>query len=173
LVLARPLARAVEGRFLHADTVGRSLTLSQPFIPTAEAVALAAGLGTALATGKLHLYTAAANQPSRNSVIGDFTEAIFAGYAAAAVAAWSAAFADANGDGAVNMPSQNFSGPSSGAGQTLLGCYYTDTTSAHLLWAAAFDSPLPLTAAIDMLIIGAQVTLGGSGTITVSGTLNP
>jgi hypothetical protein len=103
-----------------------------------------------LATPNVHLFV---NNlaVAWNTVIGDLTEATFAGYAAIALPAFSApVHLASNGQGLV--ASINFVGGAIVApGQVAYGYYLTDTTNAILYWLETFAEPVPFASVGDFL----------------------
>jgi hypothetical protein len=147
--------------------------MASVFIPVAESIALAALQQTAWAGAKGHLYTAAANPPSNNSVLADFTEATFTGYAAQTVTAWGGPYADVGQQGVITSGTLLFPGPTSGTGQTALGIFITNGAGTTLLGVAVFSSPVPLNIPTDFLQALVQVGPGGNGSVAVTGSFNP
>lgn len=133
---------------------------SQAFIDTIL-LAFSSDPGSALiTTPTIRLFTAGPAPISAHSVCGDFTEAIFDGYAAVD---WDFTLGQI-----VNLPSGQGRGfcPNSavyvaggaiGAGETILGYWITDAAKSILYAAEYFPAPIPLASPgdfIDLSILG-------------------
>lgn len=123
-------------------------------------IAIAAYVGA-----KLHLYKNDFT-PSHLSVLADFIEADFGGYAAAVVT-WSAVFLDQNGVPVSTIGEILFA--MTGAPTNLVyGCYLTDAAGTGLLWSTRFDTtPVNFAVAPDALPVTAQMSLA-NGTVLQS-----
>lgn len=91
---------------------------------------------------KLHLYKTNVT-PTTSSVLGDFTECDFAGYAAQSVVTWGAASLAAH-VAAIVAAANTFTRSTTGSGQTVYGYYVTDNGITILLWAE-LDPAAPIT----------------------------
>lgn len=106
---------------------------------------------------KLHLYSNDLT-PSPTTVVGDFTECIFTGYAAASLV-WSAPFYDVHGV-AVSTPGEKLFAQTGATGDTCFGAYVTDTAGTKLLAAGRLaDAPFTFAASGDALPINVKVGL--------------
>jgi hypothetical protein len=147
--------------------------MATPVIPSSQLLTLAGDLQADLALSNMHLYTAVVNPVGPRSVLADFTEAAFTGYAPAVLTAWGAPFLDPSGDGVTASPVGVFPGPSAGSGATILGAYVTDTANAVLNAAVVFDTPIPLSGPHDSLSVMIQLAVGGGGSVCLSGSFEP
>lgn len=138
--------------------------------PKAEKLALvnAKVLLASFVGAKLHLYS---NNyvPTPDSVLADFTECIFTGYAAKTVT-WSPAFYDQNGIAVSSGGALLFIQSAATVGDSAWGAYLTDTAGATLLGSARLDAPpYNFAAANDALELALQVAADGGVLITVVG----
>lgn len=139
------------------------MRMESPFTAVVTAVA---GAIAALADwwgetdNKLHLMQ---NNPAITSttVVGDFTEADFGGYAAKLATAAAAVFTDPlTGNIIIRVPdpSGGWAFASSGAPpanlpQTIYGAYLTDNAGTGLIGAVKFDTPITITDAGQIIDI--------------------
>jgi hypothetical protein len=72
--------------------------------------------------------------PTTSSVIGDFTECTFAGYAAVSLTGWATPIVAAH-DATMLADLKTFTRTSTGASQNIYGYYVTDNATTFLLWA--------------------------------------
>lgn len=72
--------------------------------------------------------------PLITSVVGDFVEADFAGYAEVALTAWGAIFTNANNQAETDEEVNVFTKEAGGSANTIYGYYVTDS-SGVLMWA--------------------------------------
>lgn len=91
--------------------------------------------------GTLRLFTAPTTV-SQARVIGDFTEATFAGYAAVALATatWAAAAVSAHVASSLYGATVTFTRNATGAAQTIYGWYLTDAGNTKLYACALFGA---------------------------------
>jgi len=114
--------------------------MSQPVvIPVAESLVIVNAVValTTWATAKLHLYS---NNlvPNENSVLADFTECVYSGYAAQTIT-WSSGFIDAQGNACASSGEKIFT--DTGATPDLCyGVYITDSGGTVLLASGAIDN---------------------------------
>lgn len=99
-----------------------------------------------LAGATVHLFTNDVD-PRTFATLASFTEAAYAGYAAIAIAGWSAN--ELNPDGTVTITATNvmtFTGPAAGGGPTVYG-YFVQSAGAGTpyLYYARFSAPVNLT----------------------------
>lgn len=135
-------------------------TFTQKFVRDLLTVAAQAAAGVAgdLNGAKVHLYTAGPTV-NHHMVPGDFTEPTFTGYAAAVIT-WSVPINAGDlagvlvGTDAVFRPTATTALP-----QTILGAYVTDSTSAIVLWAEPFDSPVILIDTADAVVYDTDFVL--------------
>lgn len=107
-----------------------------------------------LALATVHLFTNALT-PTPSSVVGDFTEATFTGYAAVAVAGWNAN--RLNTDGSISIDATNvmtFVGPGDATGETIQGYYVLAAGGGTpYLYAVRFPTPVALLTPADVLAL--------------------
>jgi hypothetical protein len=82
---------------------------------------------------KIHLYKTNVT-PTTSSVVGDFTEADFPGYAAQDVITWGAASV-AGHVATITAASNTFTRSTTGAAQNIYGYYVTNAAGTVLYWA--------------------------------------
>lgn len=104
-----------------------------------------------LVTPKLRLYTAGPTPITRDSVVADFTEAGFDGYAEVAVVL-SNPVTLPSGDGRGSLASGNFIMDGSADPQTVLGYYIVSDTNDFVL-GEAFETPVPMSAPGDFIAL--------------------
>lgn len=100
----------------------------------------------------LKLYKAIAAPLGDGTVLADFTEANFNGYAATSVGSWAAAMTISNKAKAVGTP-RTWTRSAGATSNTILGYYVISQDTLFCLWAEEFDTP------IAMNIIGDTVTV--------------
>lgn len=116
--------------------------------------ARAAWNGTAL---RLHLFQNNLT-PTTNTVIGDFTEATFAGYAAVDIITWSAPSVAAH-VATIGAAVRTFTRSTTGAGQTIYGYYVTNNGDTILWWSERDpNAPITLTNAGDSYSVTVALT---------------
>jgi hypothetical protein len=123
--------------------------------------------GAPFGTLKLLLFTAAANPPSRQSVLADFTEATFTGYVKKAVTLGTAGY-DVSINEAVQASTtvSQWNGPSDASGQTVIGWALVSEVAGPpvvdtLRASGLFDNPHSLAVPTDMLAIAVSLAAGG------------
>lgn len=119
---------------------------------------------TALAAGMVHLYTAIANPISPSSVIGDFTEADYSGYAALEVTTWLAAYLDPAGGGSIQNGTQQFQyvfTSGTPVPNTILGFYLTNAAGA-LVMCGNFAAPVSMAANGDAIPLNLTLNFGAN-----------
>jgi len=102
---------------------------------------------------KVHLY---ANDftPDDQSVIGDFVEATYTGYAPSTVVVWSAAGYAPNGRPTLPGGTKTFvSGSPLLIANTVYGYYVTDTAGTKLLWSERFVTPVIISAPAQIIAV--------------------
>lgn len=93
---------------------------------------------------KLHLYKNNFT-PLITSVLADYTESTFAGYAAQSITGWTAATITAN-IAKMLADAKTFTRSSTGATENVYGYYVTDNGSTIALWGERdANAPIPLT----------------------------
>lgn len=113
-----------------------------------------------LAAATIHLFTSN-NVPTAFSVLADFTEAVFTGYAPIAVTAWNAN--ELSLDGNVSTDATNVAtwvGPGDATGETIQG-YFVRSAGAGTpyLYAVKFPAPVALRVPTDVLALVATFVL--------------
>lgn len=115
---------------------------------------------TPIGGGKLRLFTAPTTV-NNTKVIGDFTEATFAGYAAVALttSTWAAATAASHVATSTYGATVTFTRSTTGASQTIYGWYLTDSAGTKLYACALFASgPYTVTNSGDKINVVPSLT---------------
>lgn len=97
--------------------------------------------------------------PTVDSVVGDFTEADYTGYAASAAIVWGAPFIDPVAGPLVLGDLKSF--PASGpftVPNDIFG-FWIESSGGDLLWAERFDTPVTIANATDNVVIVPQFGL--------------
>lgn len=101
---------------------------------------------------RIHLFKSNTT-PTTSSVLGDFTEADFAGYAAQDLVTWAAPSVAAH-VARMTAANRTFTRSTTGAAQNIYGYYVTDNSDTVLLWAERDGAaPIILTNAGDSYTI--------------------
>lgn len=88
--------------------------------------------------------------PSPESVLADFTEASFAGYAASAEIDWGEPYSDLLGNGIVEGCAAQFTAGSVTTPETVYGYYVTKSgVGGALVYSERFNTPVPITQSGD------------------------
>lgn len=111
-----------------------AVPIEQQLLDLAAKIALADYVGA-----KLHLYSNDLT-PDQNTVLGDFTECVYTGYAALTVT-WSAPFIDENNIPASSGGEKLFPQTGVVAVDTCYGAFLTDTAGTQLLGSFRLDDP--------------------------------
>lgn len=111
-----------------------------------------------LTTCKVHLFTAVANPLGPNTVLADFTEAAYGGYAAQ-TAAFNPAFVNVAGQAECDSPLLVFQPTNSATPEVVLGYYVTDSGGTALLWAGTFPAPVNMLSPADACPVVLQFQL--------------
>lgn len=115
---------------------------------------LAAKKAGDLAGATFHLYTND-YEPTPQSVVGDFDEATFTGYASIAAVGWNAT--EQNPDGSVSTDTTNvmtWVGPGDATGQTIHGYYVLSAgAGTPYIYGVKFPEPVPLATPADVLAL--------------------
>jgi hypothetical protein len=130
-----------------------------PAVPNPDLLATLQTLVTAMLTSpKVHLYTAVANPIGPLSVLGDFTEATFGGYAPK-TALFSAPYLDGLGRAVSDSPLLLWAATNAVTPNVILGFYVTDSADVVLLWCGPLPSPMNMLSAVDALPLILQYVL--------------
>lgn len=106
---------------------------------------------------RLHLFKSNTT-PTTSTVIGDFTEADFPGYAAVDIITWAAATVAAH-VATIAAALRTFTRSTTGAVQNIYGYYVTNNANTILWWSERDpNAPIPLTNAGDSYTITPQLT---------------
>lgn len=106
---------------------------------------------------RLHLYKSNTT-PTNASILSDFTECDFAGYAAQDISTWSVPTVAAH-VATMTAAANLFTRSTTGASQNIYGYYVTDSTNATLEWAERDpNAPIVLTVAGDSYQVTAALT---------------
>lgn len=97
--------------------------------------------------------------PSENSVVGDFTECAFTGYAAVAGATWGTVGDDVDGSVYVSTDSAEFKSTGSAVQENAYGWYLTDAAGTALYAFQRFDEPVYFADLGDVLTLVPKITL--------------
>jgi len=128
--------------------------------PNSSALLLAGLIRTGLAAAEIKLFKAIAQPLSVSTVIGDFTEADYDGYAAKVVTTWLAAYLDPAGGASFQSGTQQFQFvPPVGAPvpNTILG-FWIETAGGDLAAAGTFAAPVAMAAAGDAIPLNVTLT---------------
>lgn len=127
--------------FFGLPSLERQVSMSKIAIPRAQDLAdLTAKILLADYVGaKLHLYSNDFT-PSVDTILADFTECIYTGYAAIAVT-WSAPFYDQNNIPVSSIGELLFVQTGIVATDNCFGVFLTNAAGAKLLWSARLDAP--------------------------------
>jgi hypothetical protein len=118
----------------------------------ADILASLALTGGILDDAKVHLYKTAVI-PTVESVLGDFTEADYTGYAAQTVASWGNPFQDIDGKVKMVGPTQQYQPTATTVTNTIYGYYVTNAGSTVLIYAKQLDQPIALVTTITALLL--------------------
>lgn len=119
-------------------------------LPAQSVDDLDAVLGTADWTApKLHLFTNDFT-PSLETILADFTEATYTGYAAQTLT-WGGAYVDGNGI-AVAPAGEKIFTQTAAPNEIVYGGYVTNTAGTKLLASARLDSPFPFEGASTLAV---------------------
>jgi len=93
--------------------------------------------------------------PGPNTVVGDFVEADFSGYAVVAVNQVGIAWDDDDGNAAQSFDNAHFQGTTGAVTNTIYGWWMTGTidgvTANQLIQAKRFDTPIPVNGSMDAI----------------------
>ena len=103
-----------------------------------------------LAAPKLKLFSAVVGVPNPSSIIADFTEVVFTGYAEFVVAAWGGVINLPAGNGKGNLVSKDWACTAAPAPATQAAGYYI-IDGVDLVMAELFDAPVPIAAIGDFV----------------------
>jgi hypothetical protein len=124
------------------------------------------GIKTQLATvaaGKVHLFQ---NDmvPTTASIIADFTEATYDGYAALSTPYGGGPYRETDGSFTIES-SLSFSMTGSVTPNIIYGAYQLDSTGANLIFAKRFDNPIAMVDAFSHILIVNKITLPVNGLV--------
>jgi hypothetical protein len=106
-----------------------------------------------LTTPTVHLFTAGPSPVHPSSVVADFTEATFTGYAAVVLGAWSGVVNLPNADGqGIHQDATFTAGAIVGPGQMILG-YWMDDGAGNFQGGETFPAPFPINVLGDFLSV--------------------
>lgn len=102
--------------------------------------------------------------PIATTVVSDFTEATFTGYAAQNVPALSTVFTNAAGQAEIDANATNFFQATDAVSpNTIYGYWIADETSTPILmWCEKFDTPIDMTTAGKTLILLLRLILASA-----------
>jgi len=130
--------------------------------PNAAQLWLAGLVKTALINSVLKLYQAISQPLSQSTVIADFTEADFDGYAAKTITAWLAAYIDPDGGGSIQSGTQQWNCVPAGpppVANSILGWYLVSATGT-LVAAGDFPAPIAMSNLGDAIPLNITLNYG-------------
>lgn len=131
--------------------VQSSIVVKQALLDALLAALSARPAAALLDTPTAHLFVNDIN-PDAGTVVGDFTEAAFSGYAADALGALIGPVTFADGTRGMHVET-DFAADGSivGPGEVAYGVYVTDTGGTVLYWSGRFNDPQPFANPGDFL----------------------
>jgi len=128
--------------------------------PNGGALVLAGKVKTALATSTLHLYKAISRPLGPGTVIGDFTECDYDGYAAKTITAWNNPYLDPAGGASIQSGLEQFDYVyATGITNNVLGFYLVDSGS-NLFFVGDFTDPIAMAANGDAIPLSLILNYG-------------
>lgn len=130
--------------------------------PNGGAMILAATVRTSLAGSKLCLYQAIANPLSVSTVLADFTEADYSGYAQKTITNFLAAYLDPTGGASIQSGTQQFqfvTPVGDPVTNTILGFYLLDS-DGDLILAGSFENSVAMAADGDAIPMNVVLNFG-------------
>lgn len=119
--------------------------------PNGAALLLAGLVRTELAASKMKLYQTIAAPLSPSTIIADFTEADYEGYAEKAIANWLPPYLDPAGGASIQSGTQQFDYDAlPGVTNVVLG-FYVVNAAGDLIIAGSFANPIPMAAPGDSI----------------------
>lgn len=128
--------------------------------PNGGALILAGLVRTALAGAKLKLYKAISQPLSVSTVIGDFTEADYDGYAEKTIAAWLAAYLDPAGGASIQCGTQQFDFVGPVVTTNVIPGFYLTNAAGALIFAGSFPAPIAMANDGDSIPINITLNYG-------------
>jgi len=104
--------------------------------------------------------------PLRTSVVGDFTQATYTGYALANVT-WSAPSVSDGGDVELIGTVPEFRPDDAVTPNTVFGFLLVDGAGAYIMGARFDDPPLPMGSALDVIIVTVRVRIPSGGIASI------
>lgn len=132
------------------------MSIVVPFARADAILTTFVGVGGEVNGGIVHLFTNDIT-PTIDTVIGDFTEATFAGYAASAAIVWSAVFRNALGQAQSVGDTKTFE-LTALPGETIYGYYVT--VGGALRYSERFEKPVPLAIVSQACVVVPTYTFG-------------
>jgi len=126
-------------------------------IPNTGKVFIGATIQTALAVSTIKLFK---NDmvPDVGTVLADFTEADFSGYAAQAVATWGVPYIDqVNGGVSITAPAHQFQAANPTTVPNTVYGYYLEDTGGNLVQAGRFDAPIDMVQPSDGFVLAVTI----------------
>lgn len=111
-------------------------------------------------TSNVHLYKNNI-QPTNQTVLGDFVEADYDGYASESLTAWGATFLNGDGNAESVAPNITFTCTGDTTPNIVYGYYITDAADAVLLMSGKFDAPETMNSAANAFVFLPDYELAG------------
>lgn len=115
------------------------------------------GAGNFLDAAVIHLYKNDYT-PGPATVVGDFTEADFTGYAASAIVVWGTVLTDPSNVAYVAGDAKTFASTGSAVPNTIYG--YWAQGAGGLMYAERFDAPIPILGVGDGIVLVPRFSFG-------------
>lgn len=131
-----------------------------PLYTNGGALILAGIARDALADAEVHLYQEVTPPLSVSTVIGDFTEADYSGYAAATIAAWLAPYLDPAGGASIQSGTQQFDFGTLPGNINSINGFYLVNSDGDLILASAFPAPIAMTQPGDAIPVDVVLNFG-------------
>lgn len=91
--------------------------------------------------------------PNQDSLIADFTEADYTGYARSTAVVWGTPFINVDGVAEMIAPGKQFQPSGTTVANTIYGYYVVDSGGTDLVYSERFATPVPLAGPLDALPI--------------------
>lgn len=132
--------------------------------PNEGALFLANTARTALAVAILHLYKDIGAPISPSTVLADFTEADYSGYAVQTITTWLTSYLDPAGGASIQSGTHQFNyvPPGGGPVANIVKGFYLEDATGKLIVAGNFDNPITMTALGDAIPVNITLNFGKS-----------
>lgn len=128
--------------------------------PNVSAIYLAGLVKTALAASKLKLFKAIAAPLSVSTVLADFTEADYDGYAEITIAAFHNPYIDPAGGASIQSGTQQFDFVSVPLTTNIVLGWYLKNAAGALVVAGTFDAPIAMAQPGDAIPLNVALNYG-------------